>query len=337
MSRYAAAHAATQGPGDARPTALQIVRDAGMEGKLAGRVAVVTGASSGLGVETVRALAATGLRFFLPGRSPDKLKAALGDAFDPAVMEIVPAELGSFASVRAAAAAILAKTDVVHLFVANAGIMAVPDLQKSEDGYELQFATNHLSHFLLFQLLKPALLAASTPELHSRVVVVSSDLHRSHPLVPGTYGCEDGYHPAAAYGRSKVANVYMANEIERRYGARGLHATAIHPGVIPTGLGRYLTDEQIRWILQSEPMVRFGKNPEQGAATTVWAAVSSEWEGRGGRYLSHCADAPALQGSLEDDISGSCHAAHTYNPGYEASLWKDSLAMVAMEDDQVEA
>ena len=334
MPSYTAEHVDPKGPGDARPTALQIVRDNDMEGKLVGKVAVVTGSSSGIGVETVRALAKTGVKLFLPVRSLDKAKAALGDFLSPEQMEFITMDQTSLDSVRNAAEAILSKTDKINILITNAGIMGVPEIQHSKDGYELQFATNHLSHFLLFQLLKPALLAASSPEFQSRVVAVSSDGHRNYALnKTGNYNFENGdYNPWLAYAQSKTANIYMSNEIDRRYGSRGLHATSIHPGVIATGLGRYMTEEQVQGLLQDQGLAKYWKSYEQGTATTIWAAVGKEWEGKGGRYLSQCSEAPL--GELESDRAGATHVKHTYDPEEESRLWKDSLVMVGVQGNE---
>ncbi|KAH8896224.1 putative short-chain dehydrogenase/reductase [Thozetella sp. PMI_491] len=318
MSRYAAAHLEPNGAGDSRPTAYQIVQDAEMEGKLVGKVAVVTGSSSGIGVETVRALAKTGLRFFLPVRNRNKTITALGDSYDPEKMEFITMDQASLESVRDAAKEILAKTTQISILVNNAGILAVPELQLSKDNFELQFATNYLSHFLLFQLLKPALIAAITPGFQSRVVVFREGRH----------------HPFVAYAQSKTATIYMANEIERRYGSRGVHATSVHPGVIATGLGRYLSEELVQGLLQNEHLTKYWKSPEQGAATTVWAAIGREWEGRGGKYLSNCAEAPLGPGEPQDDPAGAWHVEHTYNQENELRLWKDTLNLLNLADDE---
>jgi len=182
MSSYAKAHANPKGPGDARPTAMQIITDEGVEGKLTGKTIVITGVSSGIGIETVRALAATGATLYLTARNLSKAERALEDIFKPNQMELVQMDQASLTSVRAAAATILEKTSRINILIANAGIMAVQNLQLTDSGHELQFATNHLSHFLFFELLKPALLAASSPDFHSRVIVVSSSGHRRHGL-----------------------------------------------------------------------------------------------------------------------------------------------------------
>ncbi|RAK97527.1 short-chain dehydrogenase/reductase [Aspergillus ibericus CBS 121593] len=329
MSRYTAAHANPHGPGDSRPTALQIVQDSNMEGKLVGKVAVVTGVSSGIGVETVRALAATGATLYLTARNLDKARAALSDIFQPGTMELVQMDQSSLASVRQAAAAILAKTKQVNLLIGNAGVMALPDLQLTEDGYEVQFTTNHLAHFLLFQLLKPALLAGSSPAFQSRVVMVASSGHRVHGINESDnyHFQKGGYNAHVAYGQSKTANIYMANEIERRYGSRGLHATSLHPGVIATSLGRHMTEEQIQGLLHDETVKKVLKSPAQGAATTMWAAVGREWEGKGGKYLADCAE--AVHAEHDGHVGRTC-VSYTYSPVEEGRLWRDSLEMVVV-------
>jgi NAD(P)-dependent dehydrogenase (short-subunit alcohol dehydrogenase family) len=172
---------------------LQVVEDEGMEGKLEGRVIVITGTSSGLGIETARALSITGATLFLTARNVRKAKDALADISEPGRTEFIEMDLESFESVRAAAKAILQKTDKVNILINNAGIMAVPGLEFTKNGHELQFGTNHLSHFLFFQLLKPALLAATTPNSHSRVVNVSSAAHRLNGInATDNYNFEKG-------------------------------------------------------------------------------------------------------------------------------------------------
>ncbi|KAJ5993630.1 hypothetical protein N7451_009354 [Penicillium sp. IBT 35674x] len=330
MSRYAAAHANPQGLGDARPTAMQIMNDEAMEGKLVNKVIVITGVSSGIGIETVRALATTGARLFLTARDLAKAKTALGEIFDATKMELVHMDQASLDSVRAATAAILSKTDQITILVTNAAIMAVQDRQLTENDYELQFATNHLSHFLFFNLLKPALLAGSSVDFQSRVVVVSAAAHRVVTLNDSDnyHFQKGGYSPWAAYGQSKLANIYMANEIERRYGSNGLHATSLHPGLIATGLSQHLSEQEIGAMLQNKFMLKMQKSVEQGAATTVWAAVSKELEGKGGLYLNDC----AVAGRGEDDgiPALGMSSSSTYNPEEEARIWKDSLEMVGL-------
>lgn len=334
MPSYTEVHADPKGPEDARPTAMQIITDEGVEGKLTGKVVVITGVSSGIGIETVRALRATGATLYLTARDLNKAKAALGDIFEPSRMELVQMDNASLESVRLAAKTILEKTSKINILIANAGVMAVQNLRLTENGHELQFATNHLSHFLFFQLLKPALLAASTADFQSRVVMVASSGHRPHGLnASDNYHFQKGnYDPSSAYTQSKLANIYMANEIERRYGSLGLHALSLHPGLIATALGQHMPDEVIQGMLRDPELLRNLKSAPQGASTTVWAAVSKELEGKGGLYLSDCSVA-----EYDDkDESPLCPkaTAHTYNADEEARLWKDSLEMVGLSEDE---
>ena len=158
MSPYAAAHAYPQGAGDARPSALQIIRDESLQGKLAGKVMVITGATSGIGIETARALSSTGATLFLTARDMKKAETALVGILEPDRVSLVEMDNASFASIRAAATAILeGSNNQVNLLVNNAGVMGIEDLKLTEDGHETHFATNHLGHFLLFQLLKPGI------------------------------------------------------------------------------------------------------------------------------------------------------------------------------------
>ncbi|KAH7146771.1 WW domain-containing oxidoreductase [Dactylonectria estremocensis] len=328
MSRYAEASANPQGPGDARPTALQIIQDEAAENTLQGKVIVITGTSSGIGIETARALSATGAKLFLTARNLAKAKEALVDIFEPSRMELVEMDQNSLESVRAAASQILSKTDKINILVNNAGIMAIQNLEFTKDGHELQFGTNHLSHFLFFELLKTALLAGVTPEFHSRVVVLSSTAHAVGGInASDNYNFQSGgYNPWTAYGQSKTANIYMANEIERRYGSQGLHATSLHPGGIATGISQHVPEAEFSSLASSEEVQKLMKSPEQGAATTVWAAIGKQWEGKGGKYLADCAvSVPVKEG---DAPYGPGYAKHAYDPESEARLWEDSLKLV---------
>jgi NAD(P)-dependent dehydrogenase (short-subunit alcohol dehydrogenase family) len=331
MSRYADAHKHPKGPGDSRPTALQIIQDEGAQGKLQGQVIVITGTSSGIGIETVRALAATGATLYLTARDLNKAKSALDGIFDPSCMELFEMDQASLSSVRASAAAILNKTSKIHCLINNAGIMAIPDLRFTADGHELQFGTNHLSHFLFFMLLKPALLANASPALPSRVVNVSSSGHNLSGINDNNdYNFQHGnYDPNVAYGQSKTANIYMANEIERRYGAFHLHATSVHPGIVQTGLTRHMPPDAFEGMDHLWPVM---KNTKQGAATTVWAAVGKDWEHEGGKYLVDCAVAEPGSGG-EDKWTTPTYAAYAYDAEKEEMLWRDSLKVVGLGDE----
>ncbi|KAM0267955.1 hypothetical protein ACHAQH_010069, partial [Verticillium albo-atrum] len=242
VSRYNASYATPKGPGDARPTALQIVEDEGLVGQLVGKVAIVTGENSSIGLETARALHAAGVTLFITARDTTKAEKAIeaikkySEGSGNAPIKAINLRLDSLSSVRNAAKVFLNQNDKLNLLVLNAGIMCTPD-EKTEDGFELQFSTNVLGHFLLFQLLKPALLAGVSTDFHSRVVSVSSIAHNDNGIRFEDINFEKTPHnPWLAYGQSKTANIYLANEIERRFSSKGLHALSLHPGVIFTNL-----------------------------------------------------------------------------------------------------
>ncbi|KAK7178493.1 WW domain-containing oxidoreductase [Paraphaeosphaeria sporulosa] len=334
MSRYAAAHENPTGPGDARPTALQIIKDEGVEGKLFGKVIVITGTSSGIGIETARALSLTGAKLLLTARNLEKAKTALDGILKIGRVELVEMDNTSLGSVRTAAKTILEKSnDQVNILINNAGIMALPTLEKTKDGFEMQFGVNHVAHFLLFQLLKPTLLASASAECSSRVVNLSSSAHHVATInESGNYSSQrTEYNDWVAYGQSKTANIYMANEIERRYGSQGLHATSVHPGMIATALMQHMDPAMVENLKSDEKAYRMMKSPEQGAATTVWAAIGKEWEGKGGEYLAECGK--TTRGNDNHEITGAGFAGHAYDPEREARLWKDSLEMVGLRED----
>ena len=168
-------------------------------------------------------------------RDLKKGEAACQSFLEPGRVELLEMDNNSLDSVRAVAKEFLSRSNKLNVLVCNAGIMATPEM-KTVDGFEAQFGVNHLAHFLLFCLLKDTMLASSAPEFHSRVVTVSSSGHMAVEFQFGNYGFEKGnYSPWAGYGQSKCANIYMASEIENRYGAKGLHGISLHPGGIWTG------------------------------------------------------------------------------------------------------
>lgn len=224
MSPYSEAHANPNGPGDARPTAMQIIKDEGMIDALKGQAIVITGISSGIGVETARALAATGADLFLTARNVSKARPALTDLYDPQRMDIVEMDQADLSSVRRAASVIFAKNSRVHLLVNNAGIMAIPDLRFTSDGHELQFGTNHLAHFLLFKLLQPALLAAASEALPSRVVILSSSVHNIQGLNGG-----DDYRMITTHSRPTVSRKPQTSTCRMRSNAAWARVTCTLP------------------------------------------------------------------------------------------------------------
>ena len=268
-------------------TALDVV--AGHD--LSGRTAVITGGASGIGLETTRALLAAGARVLVAVRDPARAAEALaGLEARPGQLDVTELDLASLASVRAAAGRLLASTPQLHLLVNNAGTMATP-FGQTTDGFETQFGTNHLGHFLFTTLLMPALLAAAP----ARVVALTSIGHRRSDvhLDDPNYRARP-YEKWEAYGQSKTANSLFAVELTRRYGAQGVTANAVHPGGIMTNLQRFLPrEEQIAmgWMDEQGNLNPGFKTPEQGAATSVWAAVGSELDGIGGLYLEDVGEA----------------------------------------------
>ncbi|TGJ82529.1 hypothetical protein E0Z10_g6255 [Xylaria hypoxylon] len=290
MSRYADSHKNPSGPGDARPTALQIIKDEGLEGNLKDKVFLVTGASSGIGIETGRALAATGAKVFLTVRSLEKGQAACESFLEPGRVELLVLDTSNLSSVRSAAANFLLKSPTLNILVCNAGVMQIPTREETSEGFEMQLATNYLGHFLLFDLLKGALLKASTPEFNSRLVNVSSSGHHMSEIVFDDFQLKgpDAYGPWKAYGQSKLAQIYMANYVDRNFGPLGLHAFSLMPGGIMTGLQKHVSKETMADWNTTPEVLNFLKSLGQGAATTIVAAVSKEWEGKGGKYLEDC-------------------------------------------------
>ncbi|TPX56365.1 hypothetical protein PhCBS80983_g04571 [Powellomyces hirtus] len=335
-AKYAAAHLTTSGPGDARPTALQIIHDQGLVNQLCDKTIFITGAASGLGIETARALHATGARLYFGVRDTAKGELVADEIRKEgrgAAVDVVELHLDSLESVRKCAEQFLKKSGgKLNVLIANAGVMACPQ-GKTKEGFETQFGTNHLGHFLLFQLLKDALLSSSTPAFNSRVVAVSSMGHRSSPILFDDYNFEKtAYAPWTAYGQSKTANIYFANEIDRRYGSRGLHATSLHPGGIATPLQRHL-DSSFMEMMESPKVRATMKSPEQGAATTVWAAVGKDWEGTGGKYLGDVN--VGKRHETEKGMADQCgYAPWAYDQEAELKLWNLSNKLVGIQESR---
>ncbi|MCJ1384396.1 hypothetical protein MMC17_007512 [Xylographa soralifera] len=336
-SRYYSVHATPRGTNDARPTALGIVNDEDLEGKWTGKIILVTGGSAFVGAETARALHATGATVYITVRDIAKGQSVIDDIFksDPtnkAPMHMIAMNLDDLDSVRQGAEAFLKQSgDKLNQLICNAGVMATP-YALTRDGYETQFATNYLSHFLLFQLLKPALMASSTPDYNSRIVMVASESHRMGEVRFQDYNFTEGYHPMKAYGQSKTATIYMANMIDRRFGSGGLHALSLHPGAIRSNLTAHV--RKLAEPMWEIPAVKAReKTAAQGAATTVYAAISREWEGKGGRYLSNCMEMGPFQGKESIVVMDEGYAPWAYDQEKEDKLWADSLKMVGIEEE----
>lgn len=209
--------------------------------------------------------------------------------------------------------------------------MATP-FSKTPDGFELQFATNHLSHFLLFRLILPLLLAPATPSSPSRVISVSSLGHRIAPTRPHDYNFTEpnAYIPWVAYGQSKTANIHLANAISRHYGSQNLHGLSLHPGGIDTGLQVHISDEEKAQWAQNPVIGKYMKSPAQGAATSVYAAVGKEFEGKGGLYLADCAAQGPFKGADPFATDDEGYAAWAFDEKAEEELWRASKGMVGL-------
>lgn len=244
---------------DSRPTAQSIIDDEGLRGKMTDKVFLVTGCSSGAGVATVAALVSTGATIFATARDLQKAKTILGSVLDEneGRVHLLYMEQTDFDSVHCCAAEFRKATPggKLNVLICNAAIMAPPHTLVSEYSIESQFATNYLSHFLLFELLKDLMIASSTPKFNSRVVSVSSTAHRLDTVDFDDINYTKGrkYEPYPAYGQSKTACIWFANQIERMYGSQGLHANSLMPGGWESGLQKYSKEFSLE--LYKEPKV----------------------------------------------------------------------------------
>ena len=257
---------------------------------LTGKVAIVTGASGGLGAETARALASKGASVTIAARDltraqamADQIKESTGN---PNV-DVGEVELDKPDSVRAFAKNYLANHDSLNILINNAGVMACP-LNRTSEGWEMQFATNHLGHFLLTCLLSPALIKGAP----ARVVNLSSGGHNFAPVnFDDIHFNNRDYDKFQSYGQSKTANILFSIELDNRLKDRGVRVNAVHPGVIMTDLGRHMSEEDIQAIMgnrpEGSPEMVFKEIPA-GAATSVWMATSPQLEGVGGQYAQDC-------------------------------------------------
>lgn len=252
---------------------------------LSGKIAIVTGGYSGLGLETTRALAEAGATVIVPARTPDKARAALEGVGGKVEQEAL--DLADPASIDAFGQRFLASGRPLHVLINNAAIMASP-LMRDARGYEAQFATNHLGHYQLTARLWPALKAANG----ARVVSLSSIGHRRSPVNLEDPSFERGaYDKWEAYGRAKSANALFAIGLDARGQRGGVRAFAVHPGGIMTDLQRFMPDEEKRamgWIDEQGRINERFKSTEQGAATSIWCATSPRLDGEGGVYCEDC-------------------------------------------------
>jgi NAD(P)-dependent dehydrogenase (short-subunit alcohol dehydrogenase family) len=286
---------------------------------------LVTGVSAGLGVETARALAAHGAQVVGAARDLSKAQTATEQVRSQAArggsLQLVQLDLASLESVRRCADGLLATGKPFDVIIANAGVMACPK-GTTVDGFETQLGTNHLGHFVLVNRI------ASLLRRGSRLVNLSSAGHRYADVDLDDPNFERSpYAEFIAYGRSKTANVLFAVEFDRRHRARGVRATAVHPGGIQTELSRHMTpgarEKLIAEINASQPKGAppFSyKSITQGAATSVWAACVADAEAIGGRYCEDCqvaevASAPGLRAGVQP---------YALDPERAQALWKKS-------------
>jgi NAD(P)-dependent dehydrogenase (short-subunit alcohol dehydrogenase family) len=271
---------------------------------LAGKNVIVTGGYSGLGFEVTRALVGAGASVTVPARRPEVAREALKDVN----VEIATLDLGDLDSIRAFAESYLATGKPLDILINNAAIMAAP-LTRVGDGWESQFATNHLGHYALTNLLWPALKKADG----ARVVELSSSGHKLSPIRFDDYNFATDYDKWVAYGQAKTANSLFAIKLDDLGQKDNVRAFAVHPGGIMTPLQRHLPREEMiasGWMDEEGNVNSRFKSTEQGAATTVWAATSPRLSGLGGVYCEDCDIArPTDAASSEARISGvNAHA-----------------------------
>jgi NAD(P)-dependent dehydrogenase (short-subunit alcohol dehydrogenase family) len=291
---------------------------------LSGKRAIVTGASSGIGVETARALADVGAAVTLAVRNTEAgelVAAEIREGTGNGAVAVGAVDLSDLSSVAAFAAAWSGPLDIL---VNNAGVMAIQELTLSASGHEMQFATNHLGHFALALALHDSLSAAGS----ARIVSVSSGGHLRSPVVFDDidYAFRD-YDPFGAYGQSKTANVLFAVEATRRWSADGIVANALMPGGIATPLQRHLPAHYAEQALDAfrAAGVDF-KSVQQGAATSVLLATSPLLEGIGGRYFENCNEAVRVDRRGKPGQGGV--APYALDPANAERLWELSLALI---------
>jgi NAD(P)-dependent dehydrogenase (short-subunit alcohol dehydrogenase family) len=301
---------------------------------LQGKRILVTGVSAGLGVETARSLAAHGAQVVGAARDLAKAEAATAqvrkDGTGNGGLEIVELDLASLESVRACADALVAKGETFDVVIANAGVMATP-FGHTVDGFETQFGTNHLGHFVLVNRIAPLMGTGS------RLINLSSSGHRfSNVDLEDPNFERTPYEPFVAYGRSKTANILFAVAFDERHRERGVRAAAVHPGGIRTELGRHMDPARMRSMIDqmNKQLEAEGKGPfqwktiPQGAATSVWAGVVAPAGEVGGHYCENChvghivAD-DVIISAISEGVRG-----YALDSTTAAALWKKSEEMV---------
>jgi NAD(P)-dependent dehydrogenase (short-subunit alcohol dehydrogenase family) len=302
---------------------------------LKGKRILVTGVSAGLGVETARSLAAHGAQVVGTARDLNKAKTATEQVRKEAAanggsFELVELDLANLKSVRACADALLTKRENFDVVIANAGVMATP-FGHTADGFETQFGTNHLGHFVLVNRIAPLIRSGG------RLINLSSLGHRysNVDLEDPNFG-RTPYEPFAAYGRSKTANILFAVAFDKRHRERGVRAAAVHPGVIQTELARHVDRSEIEKIIEqrNQQLAAEGKAPfrwktiPQGAATSVWAGFVAPADEIGGRYCEDCHVANLVPDEIRLDAMNEGVLGYALDPNNAEALWKKSEEMV---------
>ena len=302
---------------------------------LKGKRILVTGASAALGVETARSLAAHGAQVVGAGRDLNKAKAATEQVRKDAAanrgsFELVELDLSNLKSVRACSERLLAQGEPFDVVIANAGVMATP-LGHTDDGFETQFGTNYLGHFVLVNRI------ASLIRSGGRLINLSSLGHRySNVNLEDPNFDRTPYEPFIAYGRSKTANILFAVAFDKRHRERGVRAAAVHPGVIHTELGRHVDASQIEKIIEQRnrqlaaegKAVFQWKTIPQGAATSVWAGVVAHADEIGGRYCEDCHVAQLVPDNVPIDAIAEGVLGYALDVDNAEALWKKSEEMV---------
>lgn len=302
---------------------------------LQGKRILITGVSAGIGVETARSLAARGAQVVGAVRDLAKAEAATAQVRKDAAanggsFKLVVLDLGSLKSVRACADNLLQKAEPFDVVIANAGVMATP-FEHTADGFERQFGTNHLGHFVLVNRIAPLI------RERGRVINLSSAGHRSGNVDLGDPNFErTQYDPFVAYGRSKTANILFAVAFDRRHRERGIRAAAVHPGVIQTELGRYMDPTQIQVLVTrlEQQLAEQGQGPlqwktvPQGAATSVWAGVVAAADEVGGRYCENCHVSKIVPDELPITPVSEGVRGYALDPNNAEALWRKSEELV---------
>ena len=290
---------------------------------LGGRLALVTGASGGLGEETARALAAHGARVVMTARDIPKGEAAaakIRESTGNGDVEVIELELDSLESVRTCAKKFLASHDELNLLINNAGVMACP-FAKTRDGFEMQFGTNHLGHFVFTNSILPALFKGAP----GRIVNLSSGGHRfSNVLFDDPHFENTEYHKFLSYGQSKTANIQFSVGLDARLKDRGIRVFAVHPGAIMTELSRHMQKADVDELMANRGAAKMVFKPiPAGAATSCYAATSSDLDGEGGLYLEDCHVAEVNDSDTHNGVRS-----YALDPANAERLWTLSEELV---------